>query len=293
MLGDARRPDRIVVGTDDPGLRALARALFEGLDTTWFETGICTAELIKTASNALLSSCVSFANEIARIAETIDGVDAVEVFEGIHLDRRFRGTPRAGIVEYLRPGPGFGGSCLPKDLAALSALAGTRREGPSILDAVSHINRTQPTWVVERIERALGGLSGRRVLVLGLAFKPTTDDLRDSIALPLCRELAGRGAAVRAHDPRVEPSAARALLAPLDVALVTDASFRDAFDASEVALLVTPWPVYFETLPELLATRSAPLLFVDARGIFRAVTYAPCVTYLGIGARPVRDGGAG
>jgi UDPglucose 6-dehydrogenase len=293
MLSDARRPDRIVVGADDPGLRALARALFEGLDTTWFETGICTAELIKTASNALLATCVSFANEIARLAETIDGVDAVEVFEGIHLDRRFRGTPRAGILEYLRPGPGFGGSCLPKDLAALAALTGGGREGASILDAALGINRTQPTWFVECIDRALGGLTNRRVLVLGLAFKPGTDDLRESIALPLCHELARRGAAVRAHDPRAQPSAARALLAPLGVALVTDASFRDAFDTSEVALLVTPWPDYLETLPELLANRSAPLLFVDARGILRAVTCAPCVTYLGIGARPVHDGGAG
>jgi UDPglucose 6-dehydrogenase len=293
MVGDARRPDRIVVGTDDPDLRALARALFEGLDTTWFETGICTAELIKTASNALLSCCVSFANEIARLAETIDGVEAMEVFEGIHLDRRFQGTSRAGIVEYLRPGPGFGGSCLPKDLAALAAFAGARREGPSILDAALGINETQPFWFVERIARALGGLGDRRVLVLGLAFKPGTDDLRDSIALPLCRELAERGAAVRAHDPRVAPAAAHALLGSSGVTVVADDAFRDAFDAAEVALLVTPWPVYLETLPELLATRSAPLLFVDARGIFRAVECAPCVTYLGIGARPVRDGGAG
>jgi nucleotide sugar dehydrogenase len=291
MLGDARRPDRIVVGADDPRLRSLARALFAGLDTTWFETGIGTAELIKTASNALLSSCVSFANEIARLAETIDGVDAVEVFEGIHLDRRLRGTSEVSIVEYLRPGPGFGGSCLPKDLAALAAFAGAGREGPSMLDAALHINRTQPRWLVERIERALGGLTGRRALVLGLAFKPATDDLRESVALPLCQELASRGAAVRAHDPQVEPAAARALLASSGVAVVAEDAFRDAFDTAETAVLVTPWPVYLDTLPDLLATRSAPLLFVDARGIFRTVKCAPCVTYLGIGAPPLREGG--
>lgn len=293
VLADARRPDRIVVGADDPGLRALARALFDGLETTWFETGVSTAELIKSANNALLSSCVSFANEITRLAETIDGVDAMEVLEGIHLDRRLRGTAGAGIAEYLRPGPGFGGSCLPKDLAALAAFAGARREGASMLDAALRINQTQPTWFVERIEQALGGLTERRVLVLGLAFKPGTDDLRESIALPLCRELADRGAAVRAHDPRAEPAAARALLAGFGVTVIADDAFRDALDAAEAAILVTPWPIYLETLPELLVTRSAPLLFADARGIFRAVTRAPCVTYLGIGARPVRDGGAG
>jgi nucleotide sugar dehydrogenase len=288
-LADARRPDRIVVGADDPKLRALARALFEGLDTTWFETGITTAELVKTANNALLSSCISFANEIARLAETIDGADAAEVFEGIHLDRRFQATSRAGIVEYLRPGPGFGGSCLVKDLAALAAFAGARRQGASILDAARRINDTQPTWFVERIARALGRLRDRRVLVLGLAFKPGTDDARESIALPLSRELASRGAAVRAHDPRAG-SAARALLASSGVAVVADDAFRDAFDAAEAVVLVTPWPVYLETLPDLLATRSVPLLFADARGILRATKRAPCVTYLGIGAPPPQQG---
>ncbi len=281
VLADARRPDRIVVGADDPDLRALARALFGGLDTTWFETGIGTAELIKTANNALLSTCVSFANEIARLADALDGVDAAEVFAGIHLDRRLRGT---GIAQYLLPGPGFGGSCLPKDLTALAAFTGARRPGASLLDAALRINRTQPAWFVERIDRALGGLAGRGVLVLGLAFKPGTDDLRESIALPLCRELADRGAAVRTHDPEVEPAAAHALLAPSGVTVVTDATLRAAFDAAEAVVLVTPWPVYLEMLPELLGRRSAPLLFADTRGILRAVPRAACVTYLGVGA---------
>ncbi|MCC6848765.1 MAG: nucleotide sugar dehydrogenase [Deltaproteobacteria bacterium] len=289
MLADARRPDRIVVGAADAGLRALARVLFAGIDTTWFDTGIRTAELIKVANNALFSTCVSFANDIARLAETIDGVDAVEVFEGIHLDRRLQGSAGASIAEYLRPGPGFGGTCLPKDLAALAALAGARPEGAPILDAALRINRMQPTWFVERIAEALGGLADRRVLVLGLAFKPGTDDLRESVALTLCRELARRGAAVRAHDPWAEPGAARALLASSGVVVVENGAFRDAFASAEAAILVTPWPVYARTLPELLAMRSAPLLFADARGIFRNVTRARCVTYLGIGARPVRD----
>jgi nucleotide sugar dehydrogenase len=293
VLADARQPDRVVIGIDDPELGAMARTLFEGLDTTWFETGIASAELIKTANNALLSSCISFANEIARLAETIDDVDAVEVLEAIHLDRRLRGPASAGIVEYLRPGPGFGGSCLPKDLAALAAFAGARTEGASILEAALRINRTQPAWLVERIERALGGLADRRVLVLGLAFKPGTDDLRESIALHLCRELAGRGAVVRAHDPKVEPAAARALLAPSGASVVEDDALRAAFDAAEAVVLVTPWPVYRETLPERLVTRSTPLLIVDARGILRTVKRAACVTYLGVGMRPVRTEDAG
>lgn len=290
VLADARRPDRIVVGTDDPDLRTLARALFAGLETTWVETGTGTAELTKLVNNALLATCVSFANEIARLAETLDGVDAVEVFEAVHLDRRFRGSPRAGIVDYLLPGPGFGGSCLPKDLAALAVFAGARPDRASILDAALQINRTQPTCLVERVDRALGGLAGRRVLVLGLAFKPGTDDLRESIAIPLARELAARGAVVRVHDPEADPTAARALLAPLDVTVVPDDAFRDAFDAADAVLLVTPWPRYLNELPELLARRATALLFVDTRGMFRTVKRAACVTYLGVGAR---DGAAG
>jgi UDPglucose 6-dehydrogenase len=292
-LADARRPDRIVVGTEDPDLRLLARALFGGRDTRFFETGVRTAELIKTANNALLSICISFANEIARLSETNgtagDTMDAMEVFEAIHLDRRFQGTPKAGIVDYLLPGPGFGGSCLGKDLAALAAFARAQQQEPLLLDAALRINRTQPLRFVERIDRAVGGLKGRRVLVLGLAFKPGTDDGRASIALPILRELAGRGATVRVHDPRAAESVDRASLAALGVAVLSDDAFQDAFDAAEAVVLVTAWPAYLQTLPALLAQRSVPLLFADARGVFRKTRRAAGVTYLGVGVPAARD----
>ena len=288
VLADARRPDRIVVGAAEGDLHALARALFDGIETTWFATGIRTAELVKTVNNALLASCVSFANEIARVAATVDGVDALDVLAGVHLDRRLRG---AGIVDYLRPGPGFGGSCLPKDLAALAAFAGGRGGGGSLLDAALRINDTQPAWLVERMAEALGDLAGRRVLVLGLAFKPGTDDLRDTIAFPLCHALAARGAVVGAHDPEVDSAAARALL-PSAVTVVPNDGLRDAFHRTDAALLVTPWPVYLEVLPALLAMRATPLLLADTRGILRDVQRSTSVTYLGIGARPATNGGA-
>jgi UDPglucose 6-dehydrogenase len=288
-LDDARRPDRIVVGADDARLHALARALFDGLETAFFETGIRTAELIKTANNAMLSLCISFANEIARLAETIDGTDAMEVFAGIHLDRRFQGASTAGIVDYLLPGPGFGGSCLEKDLAALAAFARAHQEETPLLDAALRINQSQPLRFVDRIDRALGGLAGRRVLVLGLAFKPGTDDGRGSIALPILRELAGRGATARVHDPRAT-GAQRTSLAALGVTALSDESFRDAFDGAEAVILVTPWPSYVETLPDLLAARAAPLLFADARGIFRDTQRSASVTYLGVGVRAAHEG---
>lgn len=282
-LSDARQPDRIVVGADDPAAAALAHALFAGLATTVFDTGIRTAELIKTANNALLSTCVSFANELTRLAAGIEGVEAMDVFDALHLDRRLRAPSRAGIADYLLPGPGFGGSCLAKDLAALTAFARGARLATPILDAALRINQSQPGWFVDRIERALGGLGGRPVLVLGLAFKPETDDMRDSIALPIVRELAARGAAVRAHDPAVADAASRARLAELGVADLVDGAFDAAFDAAHAVVLVTPWPLYLEALPERLARRATPLLFADARGMLRAATRAPSVTYLGVG----------
>ncbi|MBX3026428.1 nucleotide sugar dehydrogenase [bacterium] len=282
-LSDARQPDRIVVGADDPAAAALARALFAGLATTFFDTGIRTAELIKTANNALLSTCVSFANELTRLAARIEGVEAMDVFDALHLDRRLSAPSRAGIADYLLPGPGFGGSCLAKDLAALTAFARGEQLATPMLDAALHINRSQPAWFVARIDRALGGLSGRSVLVLGLAFKPETDDMRDSIALPILRELAARGAAVRAHDPAVDDGASRARLAELGVADLVDGAFEAAFDAADAVVLVTPWPRYLEALPALLARRATPLLFADARGALRAATRAPSVTYLGVG----------
>jgi nucleotide sugar dehydrogenase len=271
------------VGADDPDLLTLARTLFDGIETTFFETGVRTAELIKTANNALLSLCISFANEIARIAETIEGANAIEVCEGIHLDRRFQGEPRADIVDYLLPGPGFGGSCLGKDLAALAAFARTQQQEPLLLEAALRINQTQPVWFVDRIDRTIGGLTGRRVMVLGMAFKPGTDDTRESIALPILRELAARGANVHDHDPQAAASAERTFLSSLGVAVVADDSFHDAIEAAEAVFLVTPWPFYNETLPEKLAKLSAPFLFADARGILRGVERAPCVTYLQVG----------
>lgn len=280
-LADAREPDRIVVGAACGELYALARDLF-GDEARYLETDIRTAELIKTVNNALLSTCISFANEIARLAE-VAGANAADVFAALHLDRRLRGSPAPGIVDYLQPGPGFGGSCLRKDVTALAAFARTHHQEPRLLDAALQINATQPEWFVDRIDKALGTLTGRRVLILGLAFKPGTDDSRESVTLPILQGCARRGAILSLHDPRATASVDRAMLEALDVTVVGDEDLDAAFDASEAVILVTPWPAYLEMLPPRLARRRAPLLFADSRGILRGATIAPSVTYLGIG----------
>ncbi len=282
-IADAREPDRIVIGADDPEAVAVVRELFASVETQWFECGVRTAELLKVANNAMLSMCVSFSNEIARVAETAGATDASRLFEGLQLDRRFQGTPRAGIADYFAPGPGFGGSCLGKDLAALIAFAEAQGEEAAILKAVAQINRTQPLRLVDRIDSALDGLDGRHVLVLGLAFKPGTDDSRESIALPILRELSARGAVTRVHDPAATRAIAPAILGDLGVDAVGDDELEASLDASDAAILLTSWPEYLSSLPRRLATRTTPLLFVDSRGSLRDVKLAACVSYLTVG----------
>jgi UDPglucose 6-dehydrogenase len=285
-LDDARKPDRIVVGGDRPSVYATARALHAGA-APLVEMTVESAELVKYASNTLLALCVSFSNELARIAEHLPGVDARDVLDALSRDRRLSiGAERAGITSYLEPGPGFGGSCLGKDVRALAAMAREHGEPSLIARAVLELNREQPARFVERIERAMGGLAGRSVLVLGLSFKPHTDDVRESIALPVVAELEARGARVACHDP----AAATAFLAARRGAVALASDWRSAAVEAEGLVLLAGWPEYVRELPALLARRTEPVLLADARGLLRDVPRPPGVRYLGIGRGPDERG---
>lgn len=280
-LDDARKPDRIVVGADQPSVHAAARALYPAAPVV--EMTVESAELVKYASNALLALCVSFSNELARVAEHLPGVDARDVMGALVRDRRLSiGAERAGIASYLEPGPGFGGSCLGKDVRALAVLARTHGETSQIAHGILEINREQPIRFVERIERTMGGLDGRSVLVLGLAFKPHTDDVRESIALPFVAELEARKARVACHDPAAAQAFFAARRGPASLA----PDWRAAAIEADVLVLLTGWPEYVADLPGLLARRTAPALLADARGLLRDVPIAPGVRYLGIGRGP-------
>lgn len=278
-LDDARQPDRIVVGADKPRVYAAARALY-GDTAPLVETTLETAELVKYANNAMLALCVSFSNELARIAEHLPGVDARDVLAAVVRDRRLSiDGKRAGIASYLEPGPGFGGSCLGKDVRALAALARAQGETTALLDGILAINRAQPVRFVERIERAMGGLRGRSVLVLGLAFKAHTDDVRESIASPVVAELEARGARVTCHDPAAAASFFAGRNGPAEMA--TD--WRAAAKEADALLLLSAWPEYTADLPALLSKKARPLLLADARGVLRDCALPRCVRYLGIG----------
>ena len=196
-IEDFKRPDRVVVGTEDERARRIMREVYRPLflnETPILFTGRRAAELIKYASNAFLATKISFINEIADLCEKC-GADVQEIARGMGLDRRIAG-------KFLHAGPGFGGSCFPKDTAALSAI-GRRHGAPiSIVDTVIRANDARKRAMAEKIVAACGGtLSGKTIAVLGLTFKPNTDDMREAPSLIILPALAAQGARVRAYDP--------------------------------------------------------------------------------------------
>jgi UDPglucose 6-dehydrogenase/GDP-mannose 6-dehydrogenase len=280
---DFMNPDRIVLGGIDERTRdALARlyAVFPGVDLV--KTSPRTAETIKYAANSLLATMISFANEMAGLSSAVGGVDVAEVMSAVHLDRRLSPILEDGqrivpaFTTYLEAGCGFGGSCFPKDVKALIAHGRSAGAPMTLLDAVIAVNEAQPRRVVELLEEGLGALAERRIAVLGLAFKPNTDDMRESPAIPVVRSLAAAGASLVAFDPVAE-SEARAVFADLDLEYAAD--LEEAIADAEAIVLMTRWSE-FERLPELLSGRDPQPLVVDGR---RMLPKDSVARYAGIG----------
>jgi UDPglucose 6-dehydrogenase/GDP-mannose 6-dehydrogenase len=243
--------------------------------------------MIKYASNSLLAALISFSNEIGNLCASLGGVDASDVFRGLHLSQylspELAGGSRvtAPITAFLAAGCGFGGSCLPKDVAALVAHGQSRGEAMPLLSAVMDTNRAQPRRMIELLRPHVASLAGARVAVLGLAFKPDTDDVRESPALPLIRLLLSEGAWVRAYDPIANENAKRALGEP---EVVFCSELDEALAGADAALLATAWDE-FRTLPDKLRGMRNPPLLVDGR---RLVAPHDVERYEGIGlGRPL------
>lgn len=273
---DFLRPDRIVVGGDDIARTALER-LYDGFsDVPLVRTNARTAEMIKYASNTMLATAISFSNEIANLGAAVGDIDTVEVMRGVHLSRYLTSdATTAGLASFYEAGCGYGGSCLPKDVAALIALGDEVGAPMRVLGAVAEVNDDQPRRLLELTREGLGPLSGRRVTVLGIAFKPDTDDVRHSPAFPVLRGLLAEGAEVTAHDPVVGPEALDGLGAP--VAHTHD--LATALRGAEAVVLVTRWAEYAE-VPELIAGAVPAPLVVDGR---RVLPPESVTAYTGIG----------
>jgi len=285
---DFRVPDRIVVGATDSMTAEVFLNVYADFTCPKLVTTPRTAEMIKYVSNSLLATMISFSNEIGNMCSAVPGVDARLVWKGVHLDRRL--TPingqvggAAGVTEYLWHGLGFGGSCFPKDVAALRSFGRTVGEQTRMLDAVLDINADQPLRMVALLEKELS-LAGKTVAVLGLAFKPGTDDLRESPALPLVAELRKKGAKVLVHDPIAMPHAKKR---PEFRDVVFAEDWAEALRKSDACCLVTAWPEYRSIQPTNFQKLMTRALVIDGRGVFEPAAMAAAgVVWRGVGYTP-------
>ena len=253
-VSDFLEPDRVVVGAD-PGSEWAADAVaaaYEPLGGELVRTDVASAEMIKLASNAFLATKISFINEIANVCEGV-GADVNEVARGMGLDGRIG-------PHFLQAGIGYGGSCFPKDVSALKMLAGNTGYHFQLLNSVIEVNELQKRRVISKLTKHLGSLVGKRVALLGLAFKPNTDDMREASSLVLSARLQGEGATVVAYDPVAEGPAG-AMLPSVELSV----SAAGAMTGADAAILVTEWPEFAELDWEELAGLMSNPLIVDGR----------------------------
>jgi UDPglucose 6-dehydrogenase/GDP-mannose 6-dehydrogenase len=273
-LEDFQRQDRIVIGALDPKSEEVLVRLYAGFPgVPRLLVNPRTAEMIKYASNALLATAISFSNELANLCSAIGEVDIVDVMRGVHLSRYLTAQApapagwRAPLAAFLEAGCGYGGSCLPKDVKALAAHGATHGVDMPLLRAVDAVNSGRASVLLGHVRRRYPSLASVPVTVLGLAFKPDTDDVRETPAGPVVQGLLAEGARVTIYDP-VAGRAAEALFGAGRVCVAP--TLEAALDQAMVVVLVTRWPE-FNKVPALLAGRVPVPLVVDGRRVLDRV----------------------
>ncbi len=277
-IGDFLRPDRVVIGAESERVQEVMRRLYRPLyliETPILFTGLETAELIKYAANSFLAMKITFINEMADLCEKV-GADVHDVSRGIGLDGRIG-------RKFLHPGPGFGGSCFPKDTLALMRIAQDHGAPSRLIEATVGVNDARKSSMAARVVKACGGsVHNRTVAVLGLTFKPETDDMRDAPSLPIVGRLVEAGARVRVFDP-VGMDAARPMLPP---EVVYCAAALEAAQGADALVVVTEWGEFRALAPEALARAMAGRVVVDLRNVFDPQALrAAGFEYTGIGRR--------
>jgi UDPglucose 6-dehydrogenase len=266
---DFMAPDRVVIGAFDAADGATVEALYAGIEAPVVHTDVASAEMIKLAANAFLMTRISFINEIANVCEAV-GADVVEVARGVGLDSRLG-------PHFLRAGIGYGGSCFPKDSLALKQLASNSGYHFQLLAAVIEVNELQKRRVIQKLQKHLGKLRGRKVALLGLAFKAGTDDMREAPSIVLASRLLAEGAEVRAWDPVAKPGEL------LKGATLCD-SVLEAVTGADAAVIVTEWDeLRGLASPDVRDAMARPLI-IDGRNLLDpAETRAAGFAYEGIG----------
>jgi len=266
---DFMHPDRVVIGSFAESDGERVAALYDELETSVVRADVASAEMIKLAANAFLATRISFINEIANVCE-VTGADVVKVAEGVGLDHRLG-------PHFLRAGVGFGGSCFPKDTNALKQLASNSGYHFQLLSAVIEVNELQKRRVINKLQKYLGRLRGKRIALLGLAFKPNTDDMREAPSVVLASRLLAEGADVRAYDPVAKPGDLVRGVSLCD-------SVLEAVSGVDAAVIVTDWQEFRSLAsPEIREAMRRPLI-VDGRNLLDPdATRAAGFDYEGIG----------
>ncbi len=273
-IEDFMRPNRIVIGAESSQAIAIMKDLYRPLyliETPFIITNVPTAEMIKYTSNAFLATKISFINEVANLCELM-GADVHQVARGMGLDRRIGS-------KFLHPGPGFGGSCFPKDAHAISSLARKKGYDFEIVDAVLRVNSRQQRLMVEKIKKMIGELDGKTIGVLGLAFKPNTNDIRESPAIEIIKGLLQSGARIRAYDPAAMEEAKKVLT---EVVFCQDA--YDTVKGCDAVVLATEWNQFRNLDLERIKEVLKQPVFIDLRNVYEPARMAELkFRYVGVG----------
>jgi UDPglucose 6-dehydrogenase len=275
-IQDTLQPDRIIIGEYD---KRSGDILFDFYKDIYAEkmpptirTSLSTAELIKYANNSMLATKISFINTIANISEKIPGADVKTVATAIGLDKRI--SPL-----FLNAGIGYGGSCFPKDLKALIASSKNLRYQPTLLEAVEKVNKTQPQRAIQLCKKKLGNLSKKNIAILGLAFKPDTDDMREAKAIPIINQLLKEGAKITAYDPAARSTAKAIFKDKIKYALSATECLRNA----DCAIIVTEWKEFKELKPEDFTKNMRRPLVIDGRRIYNQQEFSQKLEFQAIG----------
>ena len=235
-------------------------------------TTLSTAELIKYASNAMLATKISFINTIANICEKIPGADVKVVAEAMGLDKRIG-------PQFLDAGLGYGGSCFPKDVKAIIAASKAFKYTPELLESVENVNHTQPLKAVEFCKQQLGNVDGKKIAILGLAFKPDTDDMREARVIPIVDELLNEGANVTAYDPVATCTAKTVFNSKISYA----DSALECIKNADCCIIVTEWPEFQKLTPEDFVKNMKHPNLIDGRRIYNPETYGAKLKFTAIG----------
>ena len=273
---DTINADRVVIGSFDKRsgdvLESLCRNFYSARVPPIIRTTLSTAELIKYASNAMLATKISFINTIANICEKIPGADVKTVALAMGMDKRI------GPL-FLDAGLGYGGSCFPKDVKALIACAKATGYNPELLDSVENVNHTQPLKAVQLAKELLGSLKAKNIAILGLAFKPDTDDMREARVVPIVNQLLAEGANVTAYDP-VATEVAKSIF---QIKIHYATSAVECLKNADAAILVTEWEEFKKLTPEDFTKNMKQPILVDGRRIYDPETYGEKLKFAAIG----------